>query len=488
MMTKKKNKHWYLLGLNRFFHVTFLLTGLLLLFFVNHSPAFWKPYHQKIDSFKIVCDSEVLRVPGGSFPIGIIVYQNNGKVKSTIDPRFFNTLWGKFEIDIEGGSYSNGSLFIDETLLPSKGKHVSISINPYGAPKMKQKLILPLNYEEKIQLIPITDVVPTPGYSFRFKMLVSFNNGEELEILNRWNSRFSHLFEFENEGVSIKESRCYIEKDFNKLNKHQISITARPLRNPDISYTYTLAMDYKAEQRFVLGGSDGYHGSNGRDGSDGSSGADGRHGENGRDGGNGDDGPDMGVWVDYYFDSLLAAPMLYVYGENLWTGKSYHFLINTNGGLLHVISHGGSGGTGGRGGDGGDGGDGNAGRWRERTVVLSDSTSKVERWQGRGQDGGDGGDGAYGGYGGNGGDGGNIYVYFTDDAAPYRQLIVPDSNGGWFGTGGFGGSAGSAGDGGQGDPKGRDGSSGNTGSSGNSGDWGSSGTVSYGTVEELVTY
>lgn len=488
MTTKMQNKHRCLSGFNRFIHIKIIVTGLLLLLLVNHSSAFWKRYHQKIDSFAIVYDDDVLRLPGGSFPIGIIVYQKNGKVKSTVDSRFMNSLWGKFEIDVKGGNYSNGSVFINEALLPSKGKYVSITIKPNGTREMKQKLLLPLNYEEKIELIPITEVVATPGYSFRFKMLVSFDNDEELEIENRWNSRFSQLFEFENEGASIKESRCYIDHDFGKLNKHSMSITACPLRNPDVSSTFTLAMDYKAEQRFVLSGRDGYDGLNGRDGADGSSGADGRHGENGGDGGHGDYGPDMGVWVDFYYDSLLAAPMLYVYGENLWTGESYHFLINTNGGLLHVISRGGSGGDGGRGGDGGDGGDGNAGRWHERTVKLSDNKSTIERRQGRGQDGGHGGDGANGGYGGNGGDGGNIYLYFTHDAEPYRHLIVPDSNGGWHGSGGFGGSAGSAGSGGQGNSNGRSGSSGNSGSSGDSGNWGSSGNVSYGTVEEMVTY
>ena len=125
------------------------------------------------------------------------------------------------------------------------------------------------------------------------------------------------------------------------------------------------------------------------------------------------------------------------------------------------------------------------------TVYVDEETYvtvTVEK-QGPGQNGGDGGWGGPGGLGGEGGYGGNINLFFTDDAMPYRNLIVARSVGGSGGMHGSGGSGGSGGRGGFGNPNGSSGRSGQSGPSASG--WassGNSGRINVGSTEEFFQY
>jgi len=264
-----------------------------------------------------------------------------------------------------------------------------------------------------------------------------------------------------------------------------------PVLNPEIADTFSVLLDYKKHFAVNFNAADGSWGTSGRHGGSGAPGCNGGDGGFGQDGGSGNNAPDIGVWTDLYYDSILNCNLIYVYTLNFWNDAENFYLLNPEGGRLTVSAAGGNGGSGGDGGFGGNGGNGRDGEiWFETILVekmekkpqtrvitkkekkqVTDAEGNVTevevevettetyyvdvvvheevsiRRQEPGENGGNGGFGGGGGFGGDGGDGGNIWFYFTADAAPYENLFTANNQGG---SGGFHGNAGIGGNGGNG--------------------------------------
>ena len=455
------------------------------------------------DSIQVVLDPVSLILPGESFPIGVVSYSKNGKVKGTVGLADGHVWWMRYNVEVTGGSFSGGKVLVNDRLIPSKGKYIELKVYPRKQPELTKRLLLPLNYETKIKFRVTDDFDKAPGSQVRGELLTEFDNGLQRVCTNLRNSDESERFLFFVNGGTWDKGKFLIDPDFLHIQNHQPSLMIQSLRNPELVDTFHVLLDYRHTYSLGLYGSAGIPGFSGSDGSSGSAGDHGYDGQPGQNGGFGEDGPDIDVFADLYRDSLLNCDLLYVYAENRWTGEEYRYLINPDGGKLKVGSFGGPGGSGGRGGRGGNGGDGEDGkRWTETHLekrivkkpvqkkgirkekqkktdaegkeyevevdveytetVYVDEEIDVEvtvTKQGPGQDGGDGGWGGPGGVGGEGGYGGNINLYLTDDARPYRNLIEARSNGG------SGGMHGSGGRGGGGNPAGSDGRNGQSGPS-----------------------
>jgi len=463
----------------------------------------------KADSIQIIYDRNNLLLPGESFPIGVISYSRNGKIKKTIGLADGNGWWMRYKVEVSGGSFSGGTIFVNDRLIPSKGKYIELKVYPRKQPELAQKLLLPLNYETKIEFRPTSDFDKAPGSLVKGELLTEFDNGVQRVCSNLKNSEESERFCFLPSGGTWEKGKFRIDPDFLHIKNHQSSLVVQSLRNPDLADTFNILLDYRHAYNLSFSGSagmTGFSGSNGMSASDGNHGYDGQPGQNG---GFGEDGPTIDVFTDLYRDSLLNCDLLYVYAQNQWNSEEFRYLINPDGGKLLVNSQGGSGGQGGQGGQGGRGGDGLDGeKWTEthmekhveKKPVIKKTTHKEkqkktdaegkeyevevdvevsetvyvdeETWipvtvekQGPGEDGGDGGWGGPGGLGGEGGYGGIINLYFTPDAMPYQDMIVARSIGGSGGMHGSGGSGGMRGQGGYGSPSGSSGSSGQTGPS-----------------------
>lgn len=446
-------------------------------------------FEKQIDSIQLVYDQEALRLPGKKLEIGVYAYYKNGKVKKTWNLAQGTLVWSKFRVEVIGGSYSMGKITISDKLYPSKGKYIQVRVYPKKTPEMAKTLLLPLNYEEEVEIIPTTEMIKAPGFNFKFKVVSTFDNGVKKDYnFKRRDLLKSKYFAFSTEGGELKSGKFFIEENFQNINNHRANLTVVSKRNPNCQHSFDINLDYKANYYLTLSGFSGMWGWGGSNGASGSTGGHGGHGQNGQDGNNGSNGPDISVWTDLYYDSLLSTNLLYVYAENMWTGEEHRYLVNPDGGAFFITSQGGSGGNGGSGGSGGNGGNGADGTWHSKVIHDTDSTTITKTWQDAGGNGGDGGNGGNGGYGGDGGDGGDVFLYFTDDALPYEDIIHPDSNGGSGGMHGSGGSGGSGGKGGSGDPPGSNGRSGNSGSSGRWGSSGYGGTIFFDSTDDFVTY
>lgn len=466
---------------------TILLFFISLLFPLMVSASLFN-YAERIDSFKISYDEEALKLPGENFKLLVTVFYKNGKIRTSDDESIFNFLWNRFTVEVNGGEFAFGRVHINMRLLPSKGKYIAINVYPNKSPEMAKHLLLPLNFETDVRLIPVGKIVKAPGYGFKFQIESTYNNGKQRTYSYSRNNRLSDYFNIAVNGGELRKGKFVINKDFRTINKHQVYISVIALNNTNCLCDFQMQLDYKADYHFALSGSSGRRGFDGSDGSDGSCGQNGGNGSCGQNGGWGERGPDIEVWADLYYDSILETQLLYIYARDMWKGSENYYLINPEGGRFFVSSTGGSGGRGGSGGDGGDGGKGADGQRHTKEVAVNDSTTETITYYDRGQNGGSGGSGAYGGCGGNGGDGGNIYIYLTNDASACTNLIIADSSGGWSGNGGSGGSGGSGGNGGSGSPSGSSGHSGSSGCSGRSGSWGWSGNVFYDHADDLVDY
>ena len=507
--------------------------GLLLMLGVGMQSGRCFALPHKADSIQIVTDQSHPILPGESFPIGIVSYQKNGKIKKTVGLADGNVWWMRYKVEVSGGSFSGGNILVNDKLIPSKGKYIELNVFPRKQPELAKKLLLPLNYETKIEFRPTADFDRAPGSQVKGELFTEFNNGTQRVCTNLKNSDESGRFNFLPSGGTWKNGKFLIDPDFIHIANHQPSLVVQSLRNTELADTFKILLDYRHTYKLNFFGSSGFMGFSGSDGSSGFTGNPGYDGQPGQHGGFGEDGPDIDVFTDLYRDSLLNCDLLYVYAQNRWTGEEYHYLINPDGGQLQVNSFGGSGGNGGSGGRGGSGGDGRDGeKWTEthqerqivkkpvekksirkekqkkidadgkeyevevdvevtETVYVDEETYvtvTVEK-QGPGEDGGDGGWGGPGGLGGEGGYGGNINLFFTDDAMPYRNLIVARSVGGSGGMHGSGGSGGSGGRGGFGNPNGSSGRSGQSGPSASG--WassGNSGRINVGSTEEFFQY
>lgn len=486
-------------------HFTLIAILFILISFGKHSNA--SLFRSKIDSIKIVFEPQQLVLPGESFNIAVTSFHKNGKIRKTLGAEGGSVLWWRYKVDVTGGDFHSGTIDVNERLMPSKGKYISVKVFPRKHPELTKQILIPLNYETEISFKPTNWFDYAPGEIIEGKLLEKFNNGQTRTLTKLNRNSESELFEFSGDGGSWHQGKFQIEPDFLKIQNHTVSLFVHSLRNPAVADTFSVLMDYRHNYRLTFSGNSGFNGFSGGSGSDGSSGFNGGDGGPGQNGEPGRNGPDIGIWTDRYADPLLNCDLLYVYAQNFSTGEEFRYLVNPDGGSLQVSSLGGDGGNGGSGGRGGDGGDGCPGKvWYEsKTVtkiekrpftvqvvkkvkkhkkdvegnvveyeedVVSNETvyREVEVQEtvqiehvGPGQDGGNGGDGGPGGFGGPGGDGGNVFLYFTDDSREFENLFTLNNRGGSGGLNGSGGSGGRGGYSGSGNPNGRNGIGGNCG-------------------------
>ncbi|MEZ5104344.1 MAG: collagen-like protein [Draconibacterium sp.] len=464
-------------------------------------------FRSKIDSIQIEFNPEQLVLPGESFEIGVSSYHKNGKIKKTFGMEGGSVLWWRYKVEVTGGTFRSGSIEVNERLMPSKGKYIEVKVCPKKQPELAKRMLIPLNYETEISFSPISDFDKAPGEIIEGSLVEKFNNGKTRVVTKLSRNKESDNFEFSGEGGSWEKGKFQIEPDFLKIQDHTVNIYVNSLRNPEISDTFSVLLDYKHSYRLSFGGRSGFSGlsgSNGFDGTSGYSGSDGSPGQNGEPGYN---GPDLGVWADLYFDPILHCDLLYVYAENLFTGEEFRYLVNPDGGSFRISTRGGNGGDGGRGGRGGNGGNGRPGEiWYESKTITKieqrpfteqvvkkvkkhkkDEQGNVVEYEedevttqtvyrdvevqktiwiehvGPGGDGGDGGNGGPGGFGGPGGNGGDVFLYLTEDSWLFENLFTINNGGGSGGMNGSGGNGGNGGNGGSGNPNGRNGFSGNSG-------------------------
>jgi hypothetical protein len=504
----------------------------LLLSFVMLENSTAGIFYPKVDSIQLVLDKNQLILPGETFKIGVHSFHKKGKVRSTTGWLGGVVLWWRYETEIIGGTISSGKITVNDKLMPSKGKYISVKVWPRKKPAISKTLLIPLNYETQIEFRPSGNFDKAPGCTFKGEIIATFNNGVVEHYRNLNSKKVIENYRFATDGLIPVKGKFMIEPDFLKIIDHEVVLGLSSQRNPSISSTFSVQLDYKHNYNLTFWGRSGFNGFNGSRGSGGATGQDGYSGTWGGDGQPGEMGPDIGVWTDNYFDSTLNCNLLYVYAQNFRSGEEMIYLINPNGGSLAVTSFGGDGGSGGNGGDGGNGGRGEDGRiWHEtvtktRTVkqpYTETVTKKVKKrrttgtgeeeeyeetiteeitkyrdvqetyqvqikHQEPGEDGGDGGDGGHGGSGGPGGDGGYLFLHFTEDAWQYQEKIIANSIGGSGGFAGSGGNAGHGGSGGSGEPSGRHGSSGFNGRAGWSGNSGWSGQIFTEPTEEFFFY
>jgi hypothetical protein len=490
-------------------------------------------FNSRPDSVRLVYNEQQLRLPGENIQIGVMAYYKKGKVRKTTGMLGGSVFWWRYKVEVTGGNYNSGKVTVNERLIPSKGKFISISAYPRKHPELVQNLLLPLNYETGIEFRPVNTFDKSPGSKVKGEITARFDNGMVRVYKDLKSREASDGYEFLTSGGSWDRGQFTIEPDFEKIVDHQSNLMVHSLRNQMVSDTFFVSLDYKHDYTLRFSGMSGSNGFSGRDGSYGSAGSHGEGGYPGQDGEVGDDGPDIGVWTDLYRDSLLGYDLLYVFAQNFRTNEEFRYLINPEGGSLTVHSRGGNGGFGGQGGDGGAGGNGRDGeKWvekhKEKKIVQKPVTKKVIKKekrktinpegkeveteveveveetvmenvevevevevekQGPGENGGHGGWGGPGGLGGPGGYGGNIDLYFTSDAIPWKNLIIARSAGGSGGLHGSGGHGGPGGSGGQGRPEGRNGLPGRDGPSAmGSAEDGYPGEITIGTTEEFFFY
>ncbi|WP_372932127.1 hypothetical protein [Mariniphaga sediminis] len=480
-------------------------TFLLITGFANR--AFGIFFSFKPDSIRIEIDPEQLILPGESFDMGVISYHKRGKVRKTLGLKGGFVLWWRYKVEVVGGTFASGKVFVNEQLMPSKGKFIEIKVFPKKRPKLMTRVLIPLNYETEVLFRPLNHFDKAPGSVVKGEIVSKFDNGQ-IRILKKLHRNAEvEKYRVTAFGGNFDKGRFYIDPDFLNIENHTASLVVQSLRNYAVADTFNVKMDYKHAYRLNFSGTGGFLGFSGSNGISGSTGSRGGDGQPGQNGGPGGDAPDVGVWIDLYFDSLLNCNLLYVFAENLFTGKESRYLVNPTGGSFYISSVGGNGGNGGDGGFGGNGGKGYDGRiWYEQKViekvvkkprirrVEKKITKKVVDAEGKekevvetvweeetyyvdvierevisikhqepGERGGDGGNGGNGGFAGQGGNGGNIFLYFTEDSRVHENIFTARTTGGTGGLNGNGGSGGSGGPGGDGEPNGPSGYNGSSG-------------------------
>ncbi len=490
-------------------------------------------FRSEPDSITLFYDSEQLRLPGESFRLGVISHLKSGKLKKSVGLAGGTHLWWNYRVEVRGGDFSGGRVTVNERLVPSRGKYISVRVYPRKQPALAKELLLPLNYETEIIYRPVENFDKAPGSQVKGELVARFDNGMVRVYEDLRNSRAAGYYRFWADGGSWHKGRFIIEPDFTRIRDHRSDLYVEALRSQGVTDTFSVVLDYRHDYSLFFRGRGGSPGFSGSDGFRGGEGVPGGHGEPGQEGEWGYDGPDLAVYADLYYDSLLRCNLLYLFAENVFTGEEFRYLVNPDGGSLEVLSEGGDGGSGGDGGHGGPGGKGRDGeKWKEKIKVkkiekqpfkqkgtrremrkMTNREGKeeeveveveveeivykdVEVWveeeievQGPGEEGAPGGWGGPGGLGGPGGYGGNISLYFTEDAWPCRHLIEARAPGGSGGSHGHGGSGGPGGPGGFGNPPGKQGTSGRSGPSAIG--WaedGKRGQIIYGSTAEFFFY
>ncbi|MBN2350149.1 MAG: hypothetical protein JXJ22_15020 [Bacteroidales bacterium] len=468
--------------MNRLISFTFILLNISL-------PAFGTGVkHRKIPAGKIEqlvvrYDPSVLRIPGNKLPISISVVLKNGSVTNTRGYLDGTCKWRNFKLEVDGGSFFNGRILISKNLEGLPGEELMVHVYHRKSGQLLKSQAIPLNYETKLYLMPVNDFRKAPGNKVDLVIKTEYNNGSTTEFNPYSNRSVEKKYTYFTSGAEMLFGNLRINDDPFSINKHTITLMTYLKKNLSVGDTLNITLDYRDDFKSAFYGFSGFNGFSGTSGNSGSAGQDGGHGGYGECGDFGSQGPDLEVFADVYFDTIIHEELLYIEIKRLSSGDIRKYLVNTDGGFITICSYGGDGGDGGDGGVGGDGGDGYDGDMVTETIHINDSTTEVFTYQLPGGPGGNGGDGGQAGDGGDGGRGGDIYIVYTQYAKPHLHLIQAYSRGGDGGDGGRGGSEGDTGSGGSGDPSGSSGYSGRSGSDGYDGWDGSDGEVYWEMVE-----
>lgn len=460
-----------------FFSIIFFFSLIISIDSFSQSPK--RLRQLKIKSIDLYLDSSYLRLPGYTFPIAIKVVAADGYSYFSKGLGGGQLRWNNFNVTLKGGVFSNGKVLISNKLFP--GDFIEIEAQCIDFPGIQIKKIVKLNYVDKLSMFTPNVSQKIPGARFNIGLNLHYDNGCK-ETVTSWNSNSKLInalkFQFSSSGGTVKQNRFSIYADIDQIQNHFVWLKGEAPRFPYANDSIGFLLDYIGDFQFYTAGFDGLsgfsgsNGSNGFPGSESSNGQEGQQGENGRDGQHGDNGRDLTVFCNVYFDSILNTSLLYVEVNEIHNQNVSKYLVNPDGGTLHIVSKGGDGGKGGNGGDGGNGGNGGDGR--KYTIEVKDTSGvKVIVCYEKGGNGGSGGAGGNGGYGGEGGRGGDISIYYTASAKPFLGVIKVESipgNGGFGGSSGKGGKGGDAGS--NGDSGGCNGPDGQSGENGFEGSYG----------------
>ena len=194
------------------FLLPFLLSG------INCAAAGFL-FAPKIDSIQLVFDDQQLILPGESFRIGIISHYKNGKVRKTVGLTGGLVWWLRYKVEVSGGTDFSGRISVNEELIPSKGKYIDIKAWPRKQPELAKELLLPLNFETKIEYRSTSDFDKAPGSQIKGELITEFNNGQIRICSDLRNSRESENFQFSGQGGLWKNGSRSTSKNGSLKNR-----------------------------------------------------------------------------------------------------------------------------------------------------------------------------------------------------------------------------------------------------------------------------
>jgi hypothetical protein len=318
--------------------------------------------NKQVARLRVIYDQNQLRLPGSSIKLGIVAYLKNGD--SVCTRGFLNgkVAWRNYNFEIEGGKFRNGNIRIGGGIDNTLEQQLIIKVASKHQPEISDYEIVNFNYSVKITLYHEGIIQKSPGQSFKIGVEARMDDGKIIRTgsSRSWWNTFDP-YEVTVEGGQKINSRIYLHDSPDAFYQHQVKIKAWSRMNPSLVDSIFFLLDYRGESRLVVSGFDGFSGFAGIFGSSGSGGSDGEPGNHGQHGSDGARGPDLEVWVDLYYDTIISVNLLKIWVDNPGTGKSQFFLVNPDGGRLLVYSKGGDGGDGGSGGSGGSPGTGGTG-------------------------------------------------------------------------------------------------------------------------------
>ena len=410
----------------------------------------------KVPGYRIKYDHHALRIPGNKFAIGLTIPADGKKPQKTIGYSGSGG-WGKYHVEVDSGSFSNGKVKIHNSKRYKKGDSITVNVFTRkwflgGRGKFLTSRRIPYNYEDSIFVMTNSNTGRFPGGHIKFGIRTLFDNRQYAELYPiKKKDRNNFLLGFEGGHLSGSKGDWKIDPDPTHIINDEVKLSARLAKNPAIGDTLRLLLDYKAKFQCGIRSSN--------------------------------DGHELNVTADAFYDSIINEELLKIEVNDIATHRTYHYLVSTDSGSLSLSSKGADGANGDNGLGGANGRDGSDGAVTQvpQTTTNADgsTTTTYTDVQGPGGDGENGGNGDDGEDGGNGFNGGNITIHYTPAAAPFLNRISAISIPGAGGLGGNGGSGGNGGNGGSGAPPGTSGHKGLDGRNGSNGLSGTRGIVHF---------
>ncbi len=362
------------------------------------------------------------------FYLGLIVKQNNGKVKrkfievdeadySETDNNYIdkNSYWNNFNITTYNCIFNNGKITFDRSYnVPA---FVAIKISSKNG-ITSDSFGIPIPKINAVKIEYKTNTTLSPSFKVPFNLVAYFNNDKKIVISNN-NSfdGFAGNYKVKIQNNHVNYPYLYqipTEVDF----KTSFTVICNHVLDTNLHDSLNIPLKYDGQYFFSYKGVNGQNGGSGADAYRRLRNGNGENGQRGQQGQNGGTGPKVTLILKSFFvDSILYIKAISYSNEEVNT-----CIINPQLGKLTVLNTGGNGGSGGQGGGGANG---------------EDQTEKTSA--GIGGSGGEGGDG------GEGGKGGSFKVFADSAASFYFDRIELINNGGYGGQGGRGGKNGLSG-------------------------------------------